>query len=111
MENTQLHHFNKIHDDMNSIALMATENFVARCRVIDRLNESAISPLAKAKYIAGECTQFYFLKNQNDVVYKEVRVDCALSPTVKGSPRYTYKLNGKVVARRRIVSRLLEIGV
>jgi hypothetical protein len=111
MENTQPSHFNTVHKEVNDLALMATENFVARCRVIDRLNESAISPLAKGKYIAGECTRYYFLQQSFGKPDKEVRVDCALSPTVKGGLRYTFKVNGKVTARHRVVSRLLEIGV
>ena len=110
MENAQPSHFNTVHDDVNALALMATENYVARCRCIDRLNESAISPLAKGKYIAGECTRYYFLDYGISKPHKEVRVDCALTPTVKGSLRYTFKVNGKVVARHRIVSRLLELG-
>jgi hypothetical protein len=103
--------FDNLIDSINLTIKLAKDNFDARKAIIDRLNSTAVSPLARANYIAGECNHFFPRYDQNYNKYDEVVLSCVCSPTVKGGIRYSFKINGKVTAKDKILQRMLDLGL
>ncbi len=110
--NRFLMNFNDIHDSINLASKLAKDNYDARNGIIDRLNETVVVDVrSRASYIAGECSYYFPLHNQNGDKINEVKLYCRCSPTVKGGIRYSYKLNGKVIPRHKIAQRMSDLGV
>lgn len=104
--------FNDIHDSINLASKLAKDNYDARNGMIDRLNETVIVDVrSRASYIAGECSYYFPKYDQNDNKISEVTLYCRCSPTVKGGIRYSYKLNGKVIPRHKLVQQMIDLGV
>ncbi len=105
-------HIGSIQDSINLASKLARDNYDARNGIIDRLNATVVvDPRSKASYIAGECSYYFPLHNQNGDKINEVKLYCRCSPTVKGGVRFSYTLNGKTIARSKIVNRMIELGV
>jgi len=102
----------RIQDSINLASKLARDNYDARNGIIDRLNATVVVDVrSKASYIAGECSYYFPLHNQNGDKINEVKLYCRCSPTVKGGVRFSYTLNGKTIARTKIVNRMIELGV
>ncbi len=102
----------RIQDSINLASKLARDNYDARNGIIDRLNATVVVDVrSKASYIAGECSYYFPLHNQNGDKINEVKLYCRCSPTVKGGVRFSYTLNGKTIARSKIVNRMIELGV
>jgi hypothetical protein len=103
---------NDIQDSITLTAKLAKDNYDARNQIIDRLNSTVVvDPRSKASYIAGECSHYFPLHNQQGDKINEVKLYCRCSPTVKGSIRYSYSVNGKVVALKNVFLKLVDLGV
>jgi hypothetical protein len=103
---------NEIHENINFTAKLAKDNYDARNGMIDRLNATVVvNPASKASYIAGECTMYLPLHNLNGDKINEVALYCRCAPTVKGGIRYSYTVNGKTVARKDLMLKLVDLGV
>ena len=91
-----------INDLYDSIALtekLAEENYQQRNGVIDyRLD--------------GVCNHYFPKYDDTNPSYKngEIVLTCKLSKTVKGQFRYTFQVNGKRIAEKRIASEFLSLG-
>lgn len=91
-----------IPDLLNSIALteqLALENYQQRNSVIDcRLD--------------GVCNHYFPLYDEGNPSYKngEIVLSCRVSKTVNGQMRYTFRINGKRIAERKIVSEFRSLG-
>ena len=91
-----------ITDILESIKLtedLALENYIQRNGVIDyRLD--------------GVCNHYFPLYTGGNPSYKlgEILLTCKVSKTVKGQLRYTFQLDGKRIAEKRIVSEFLSLG-
>ena len=102
----------EIQESIALTAKLAKENYDARNNVIDRLNATVVNdPRSKARYIAGECFMYFPLNNLNGDKIDEVKLECRCSPTVKGGIRFSYKVNGKVVALPNVFLKLVDLGV
>jgi hypothetical protein len=103
---------NEIQDSITLTAKLAKDNYDARNAMIDRLNATVVvDPRSKASYIAGECYHYFPLHNLQGDKINEVKLYCRCSPTVKGSIRYSYSVNGKVVALKNVFLKLVDLGV
>jgi len=102
-------------DIQESIALatkLAKDNYDARNGIIDRLNATVVvDPRSKASYIAGECSYYFPLHNLQGEKINEVKLYCRCAPTVKGGIRYSYSVNGKVVALKNVLVKLVDQGI
>ena len=91
-----------ITDLFNSIKLseeIAMENYQQRNGVVDyRLD--------------GICNHYFPLYVDGNPSYKngEVCLTCKVSKTVKGQFRYTFQVNGKRIAEKKIASEFLALG-
>ena len=91
-----------ITDLFNSIKLseeIAMENYQQRNGVVDyRLD--------------GICNHYFPLYVEGNASYKngEVCLTCKVSKTVKGQFRYTFQVNGKRIAEKKIASEFLKLG-
>jgi hypothetical protein len=104
--------FNDLHDSINLTAKLAKDNYDARNAIIDRLNATVVvNPASKAGYIAGECVHYLPLHNSAGDKINEVKLYCRCAPTVKGGIRYSYSVNGKVVALKNLFLKLVDLGV
>jgi hypothetical protein len=103
--------FNDLHDSINLTSKLAKDNYDARNGIIDRMKNDWAEHADRLHYIAGECSHYFPLHNQQGDKINEVVLYCRCSPTVKGGVRYSYTLNGKVIARHKIASRMIELGV
>ena len=104
---------NDLYDSILLTKNLATDNYHARNRIIDRLNATVVvNPASKAPYIAGECSH-YFPKYEGDNYEKvgEVVLYCRCSPTVKGGTHYTFSLNGKRVSYANLAKEMILLGV
>jgi hypothetical protein len=103
---------NDIQDSINLASKLARDNYDARNGIIDRLNSTVVvDSRSKASYIAGECSYYFPLHNQQGDKINEVKLYCRCSPTVKGGVRYSYTVNGKVVALKNVFLKLVDLGV
>ena len=78
---------------------LALENYQARNGVVDyRLD--------------GVCNHYFPNWNDNEPSFKngEIVLTCKVSKTVKGQLRYTFQVNGKRIAEKRIPSEFLALG-
>lgn len=104
--------FNDLHDSINLTAKLAKDNYDARNAIIDRLNATVVvNPASKASYIEGGCTHYFPLHNSAGDKINEVKLYCRCAPTVKGGIRYSYSVNGKVVALKNLFLKLVDLGV
>jgi hypothetical protein len=102
----------EIQENITLTAKLAKDNYDARNGMIDRLNATVVvDPRSKASYIAGECSMYFPLHNLNGDKINEVKLYCRCSPTVKGATRYSYTVNGKVVALKNVLVKLVDLGV
>ena len=102
----------EIQDSIQITAKLAKDNYDARCATIDRLNSTVVvNPASKAGYIAGECVHYLPLHNLQGDKINEVKLYCRCAPTVKGGIRYSYSVNGKVVALKNVLLKLVDLGV
>ena len=102
----------EIQENITLTAKLAKDNYDARNNMIDRLNATVVvDPRSKASYIAGECSMYFPLHNLNGDKINEVKLYCRCSPTVKGATRYSYTVNGKVVALKNVLVKLVDLGV
>ena len=102
----------EIQENVALTAKLAKDNYDARNGIIDRLNSTVVvDPRSKASYIAGECTFYFPLHNVNGDKINEVALYCRCAPTVKGGIRYSYSVNGKVVALKNVFLKLVDLGV
>jgi hypothetical protein len=102
----------EIQDSIQITAKLAKDNYDARNGIIDRLNATAIvDPRSKASYIAGECSNYLPLHDVSGNKMREVALYCRCAPTVKGGIRYSYSVNGKVVALKNLFLKLVDLGV
>ena len=91
-----------ITDILHSIKItetLALENYKQRNGVIDyRLD--------------GVCNHYFPIYEGVNPSYKngEIVLTCKVSKTVKGQLRYTYQIDGKRIAQKRIVSEFLSLG-
>jgi hypothetical protein len=91
---------NKLNDLYDSIKLseqLAEENYQQRNGVVD-FN------------VPGECNHYFAKYDQNGQRVGEICLYCKLSKTVKGSLRYTYKIDGKRIAKREIDHKFISLG-
>lgn len=101
-----------IQNSIELTAKLAKDNYDARNGIIDRLNATVIvNPASKARYIAGECTHYFPLHNQQGDKVNEVALYCRCAPTVKGGIRYSYSVNGKTIAMKNVFLKLVDLGV
>jgi hypothetical protein len=102
----------EIQENITLTAKLAKDNYDARNGVIDRLNSTVVvDPRSKASYIEGGCTFYFPLHNVNGDKINEVALYCRCAPTVKGGIRYSYSVNGKVVALKNVFLKLVDLGV
>ena len=89
-----------INDLFDSIKLseeLALENYQQRNGVVDyRLD--------------GVCNHYFPQYDLNSNRIGEICLTCKVSKTVKGQFRYTYQINGKRIAEKRIASEFLSLG-
>ena len=103
---------NDIQDSITLTAKLARDNYDARNQIIDRLNSTVVvDPRSKASYIEGGCTHYFPLHNLQGEKINEVALYCRCAPTVKGGVRYSYTVNGKVVALKNVFLKLVDLGV
>lgn len=91
---------NNLQDLHQSIKLseeLATENYQARNRRTD-LN------------VPGECNHYFPKYDSEGNRDGELILYCKLFRTVNGDLRYTYRLNGKRIAKRNIHDQFLKLG-
>jgi hypothetical protein len=101
-----------IQESIDLATKLAKDNYDARNGIIDRLNATVVvDPRSKASYIAGECSYYFPLHNLNGEKINEVKLYCRCSPTVKGATRYSYTVNGKVVALKNVLVKLVDLGI
>jgi len=101
-----------IQESINLTTKLAKDNYDARNGIIDRLNSTVVvDPRSKASYIAGECSYYFPLHNSQGDKINEVKLYCRCSPTVKGNIRYSYTVNGKVIALKNVFLKLVDLGV
>jgi hypothetical protein len=101
-----------IQNSIELTAKLAKDNYDARNAVIDRLNATVVmNPASKAGYIAGECVHYLPLHNQQGDKISEVTLYCRCAPTVKGGIRYSYSVNGKTIALKNVLVKLVDLGV
>jgi hypothetical protein len=103
--------FNDLHDSIKLTAKLAKDNYDARNAIIDRMKNDWSEHAHRLQYIAGECSHYFPLYNQEYHKIGEVTLYCKCSPIVKGGIRYSYTLNGKTIARSKIAVRMMELGV
>jgi hypothetical protein len=102
----------EIQESIELTAKLAKDNYDARNAIIDRLNATVVvNPASKAGYIAGECVHYLPLHNSAGDKINEVKLYCRCAPTVKGGIRYSYSVNGKVVALKNLFLKLVDLGV
>ncbi len=101
----------RIQDSINLTSKLARDNYDARNGIIDHMRIDWSEHAHRLTYIAGECSYYFPLHNQNGDKINEVKLYCRCSPTVKGGVRFSYTLNGKTIARSKIVNRMIELGV
>ena len=78
---------------------LALENYQQRNGVVDyRLD--------------GVCNHYFPLYTGGNPSYKlgEILLTCKVAKTVKGQLRYTFQIDGKRIAQKRIVSEFLSLG-
>jgi hypothetical protein len=100
-----------LQDSINLTSKLARDNYDARNGIIDRMRTDWSEHAHLVHYIAGECSHYFPLHNQNGDKINEVKLYCRCSPTVKGGVRFSYTLNGKSIAKDKIVNRMIELGV
>jgi hypothetical protein len=86
-------------DSIKITETLALENYNQRNGVIDyRLD--------------GVCNHYFPIYEGVNPSYKngEIVLTCKVSKTVKGQLRYTFQLDGKRIAQKRIVSEFLSLG-
>jgi hypothetical protein len=103
--------FNDLHDSINLTAKLAKDNYDARNAINDRMKLDWSEHAHRPHYIAGGCSHYFPLYNQEYSKIGEVVLHCKCSPIVKGGIRYSYTLNGKTIARSKIAVRMTELGV
>lgn len=81
--------FNLIHEDINSIAKFAKDNY-------DLRNQGFSRPIT-----FGSCNWYH----GDDTIH------CKVSPTVSGQIRYTFSLNGKRISRSNLASTLYNRSI
>ena len=92
----------RINDLLDSIKLteqLALENYQQRNGVVDyRLD--------------GVCNHYFPVYEGSNPSFKngEIVLTCKVSKTVKGQMRYTFQIDGKRIAEKRIVSEFLALG-
>jgi hypothetical protein len=92
----------RINDLLDSIKLteeLALENYQQRNGVVDyRLD--------------GVCNHYFPVYEGSEPSFKngEIVLTCKVSKTVKGQMRYTFQIDGKRIAEKRIVSEFLALG-
>jgi hypothetical protein len=92
----------RINDLLDSIKLteeLALENYQQRNGVVDyRLD--------------GVCNHYFPVYEGVNPSFKngEIVLTCKVSKTVKGQMRYTFQIDGKRIAEKRIVSEFLALG-
>lgn len=102
----------EIQESIELTAKLAKDNYDARNAIIDRLNATVIvDPRSKASYIEGGCSHYLPLHNSAGDKINEVKLYCRCAPTVKGGIRYSYSVNGKVVALKNVFLKLVDLGV
>ena len=102
----------EIQENIALTAKLAKDNYDARNGIIDRLNSTVVvHPASKARYIAGECSMYFPLHNAQGDKVNEVHLYCRCAPTVKGGIRFSYQVNGKVVAHPNVFLKLVDLGV
>ena len=102
----------EIQESIALTAKLAKDNYDARNGIIDRLNSTVVVDVrSKAHYIAGECSMYFPLHNQQGEKINEVKLYCRCSPTVKGGIRFSYKVNGKTIALPNVFLKLVDLGV
>ena len=103
---------NDIQESIDLTTKLARDNYDARNGIIDRLNATVVvDPRSKASYIAGECSYYFPLHNLQGEKISEVKLYCRCAPTVKIGIRYSYSVNGKVVALKNVFLKLVDLGV
>jgi hypothetical protein len=101
-----------IQESIDLTTKLARDNYDARNGIIDRLNDTVVvDPRSKASYIAGECSYYFPLHNLQGEKINEVKLYCRCAPTVKGGIRYSYSVNGKVVALKNVLVKLVDQGI
>ncbi len=94
------HSMNNIPDLLDSIKLseqLALEHY-------NKLNEVVDYRLP------GVCNHYFAKYDLNQQRDGEIVLTCKVSKTVKGQIRYTFQINGKRIAEKRIVSEFLSLG-
>ena len=90
---------NDLYDSIKLSENLAEENYQQRNEVVDyRLD--------------GICNHYFPLYVEGNPSYKngEVCLTCKVSKTVKGQFRYTFQVNGKRIAEKKIASEFLKLG-
>jgi len=101
-----------IQESIDLTTKLARDNYDARNGIIDRLNDTVVvDSRSKASYIAGECSYYFPLHNLQGEKINEVKLYCRCAPTVKGGIRYSYSVNGKVVALKNVLVKLVDQGI
>ena len=101
---------NDVHEAINFASKLAKENYDARNAVIDRFNdeyESNGEP-RRCSYIKGECNYYLPITDLEGNKLDELMIECDVIPTIKGTYRYTYRLDGKRIARNKIISTVIN---
>ena len=90
---------NDLFDSIKLTEKLALENYNARNGVVDyRLD--------------GVCNHYFPKYEGMNPSYRdgEIKLTCKVAKTVKGQLRYTFQIDGKRIAEKRIVSEFLALG-
>jgi hypothetical protein len=101
---------NDIQEAVNFASKLAKENYDKRNEIINRFNDEyeANGEPRRCQYIKGECNYYLPITDGNGNKLEEITIECDVIPTVKNTYRYTYRLNGKRIARKDIIRTVLN---
>ena len=101
---------NDINDAVNFVSKLAKENYDKRNEIINRFNDEyeANDEPRRCQLIKGECNYYLPICDLNGNKLEEITIECDVIPTVKGDHRYTYRVNGKRIARKNIIRTVLS---
>lgn len=101
---------NDINEAVNFASKLAKENYDKRNEIINRFNDEyeANGEPRRCKLIKGECNYYLPICDLDGNKLEEIKIECDVIPTVKGDYRFTYRLNGKRIARKNIIRAVIN---